>query len=52
VLEYVGGESGVLMNCGQLVADAILIWKLRNSVRAAQAYGMAWRQGKSARVVG
>jgi membrane protease YdiL (CAAX protease family) len=29
VLEYVGGESGVLMICGLLVADFFLIWKLR-----------------------
>ena len=37
VLEYIGGESGVLMICGLLAADAVLIRKLRNAERDAQA---------------
>jgi membrane protease YdiL (CAAX protease family) len=37
VLEYVGGESGLLMICGLLVTDAFLIMKLRNAPRGAQA---------------
>lgn len=36
-LEYIGGESGVLMICGLLAADAVLIRKLRNAAREAQA---------------
>ena len=37
VLEYIGGESGVLMICGLLAADAVLIRKLRNAARDARA---------------
>ena len=37
VLEYVGGESGLLMICGLLVADAVLIQKLKSAPREAQA---------------
>jgi membrane protease YdiL (CAAX protease family) len=36
-LEYIGGESGLLMICGLLAADAVLIQKLRNAAREAQA---------------
>jgi uncharacterized protein len=35
VLEYVGGESGLLMICGLLAADVFLIRKLRNTTREA-----------------
>jgi len=37
VLEYVGGESGLLMICGLLAADTVLIKKLRAAAREAQA---------------
>jgi uncharacterized protein len=37
VLEYVGGESGLLMICGLLAVDAVLIKELRNAAREAQA---------------
>lgn len=37
VLEYVGGESGLLMICGLLAVDAVLIMKLRNAGRETQA---------------
>lgn len=37
VLEYIGGESGLLMIAGLLAADAILILKLRNALRGAPA---------------
>ena len=37
VLEYIGGESGLLMICGLLAADAVLIQKLRNAAREARA---------------
>ncbi len=37
VLEYIGGESGMLMICGLLAADAVLIQKLRNAAREARA---------------
>ena len=37
VLEYIGGESGVLMICGLLAADAVLILKLRNAAHGARA---------------
>jgi hypothetical protein len=37
VLEYVGGESGLLMICGLLAVDAVLIRELRNAAREAQA---------------
>jgi uncharacterized protein len=35
--EYIGGESGVLMICGLLAADAVLIRKLRNATHGARA---------------
>jgi membrane protease YdiL (CAAX protease family) len=37
VLEYVGGESGVLMILGLLATDAVLINKLRKAAREAHA---------------
>ena len=37
VLEYIGGESGILMICGLLAADAVLIRKLRIAARGARA---------------
>ncbi len=37
VLEYIGGESGLLMICGLLAADVFLIWKLKNATRDAHA---------------
>jgi membrane protease YdiL (CAAX protease family) len=37
VLEYLGGESGVLMICGLLAVDAVLIGKLRKAARDVQA---------------
>ena len=37
VLEYIGGESGVLMICGLLAVDTVLILKLRTGARNARA---------------
>lgn len=37
MLDYVGVESGVLMICGLLAFDAILILKLRNATPGARA---------------
>jgi hypothetical protein len=36
VLEYIGGESGILMICGLLAADAVLIRRLRRATRGAR----------------
>jgi membrane protease YdiL (CAAX protease family) len=37
VLEYIGGESGLLMICGLLAADVFLIRRLKNATRKAHA---------------
>ncbi|MBA3324161.1 MAG: hypothetical protein H0T41_02390 [Rhodobacteraceae bacterium] len=37
VLEYLGGESGLLMICGLLAFDAYVIAKLRKAARDARA---------------
>jgi hypothetical protein len=37
VLEYIGGESGLLMICGLIAADVFLIRKLKNATRDARA---------------
>ena len=55
VLEYVGGESGLLMICGLLAADVVLIRKLKNATREAQAWGTAMATteiGTGGRLVG
>jgi membrane protease YdiL (CAAX protease family) len=36
VLEYIGGESGILLICGLLAADAVLIRRLRRATRGAR----------------